>query len=241
MFYNSKRSPGGMAQGNIPSVFVVDTNATRPAVPPRLSKEKKRSDAVQNLLILLVTLALVGLAIEACFIYRFHSFQAENSPHSEKQSGGFPVPTTKSPTDEMRPPKPMAHLTDGQDVQHNKHIMSWSRNADPILYEMNYDKGKLIIQKEGFYYIYSKVYFSPDNSFHHSVEMETERYSGGSIRLLQSRMYSKKSKGPENTSNSYLGGVFHLYKNDAIYVYISNTEQIMRHKAYENVFGAYMI
>lgn len=117
-------------------------------------------------------------------------------------------------------------------------------NAEPLLFEMGYDQKKhqLIIQKEGYYYIYSKVYFSESGSFYHSVEMQTEKYAGTGIRLLQSRQYSsRKEKGPNSFSNSFLGGVFHLYKNDAIYVNISNTKQIIRHKAYENVFGAFMI
>lgn len=112
--------------------------------------------------------------------------------------------------------------------------------ADPLLYEMGYKDGDLIIQKEGFYYVYSKVNFLDADVFHHAIELKTARYTGGKgITLLQSRKYSEGSK--KMRSNSFLGGVFHLYKDDAIFVKVSNTSKIVRHKSFENTFGAYMI
>ncbi|KAM4717013.1 tumor necrosis factor ligand superfamily member 14 [Anableps anableps] len=242
MFFNLKSSTGSMARDGISSVFVVDTHATRPTVPPRLGKEKKQSGAAQSLLFLLVTLALCGMIIEACLIYRLYQSTYAPSASSLKQTGENSVSPTKNPMDGILPSKPVAHLTDGQDVHHDTHIMSWSMIAEPLLYEMEYKNKQLIIQKEGYYFIYSKVYFSEGGTFYHSVAMQTEKYAGGSITLLQSREYSlKKDKGPHSYSNSYLAGVFHLSENDAIYVNISNTKQIVRHKSYENVFGAYMI
>lgn len=112
--------------------------------------------------------------------------------------------------------------------------------AEPILYKMTYENGTLIIQEEGYYYVYSKVFFFLGiESFTHEINVRTERYVGGSITLLQSRNISPRSG--KFQSNSFLGGVFHLYKNDAIYVYTSNTARIARHKSFENIFGAYMI
>lgn len=119
--------------------------------------------------------------------------------------------------------------------------MAWSMNADPLLYEMTYKDKELKIQKEGYYYVYSKVFFSDSNGFQHHISMHTDRYSGN-ITLLQSRKYPSHSKGSQKTqSNSYLGGVFHLYKDDGIFVDVSDTAKIVRHKPSENVFGAYMI
>lgn len=231
-----------MARDGMPSVFVVDTHETRPPVPPRLGKEKKQSATAQSLLFFLVILALFGMIIEAVFIY--HLYQSKYPPSASFSKLSDDTHPTDSSADEMLPSKPVAHLTDGQDAHSDTHVMAWSMIAEPVIYEMVYDKNKhqLIIQKEGFYYIYSKVYFSESSVFYHSVEMQTEKYPGKSIRLLQSRQYSpRKEKGPNSFSNSFLGGVFHLYKNDAIYVKISDTTQIIRHKAYENVFGAFML
>lgn len=112
-------------------------------------------------------------------------------------------------------------------------------DADPLLHEMDYTDRHLVIQNEGYYYVYSKVSFLDSDLFYHFICQETKLYRGKSITLLMSRKYSKKSSYMR--SNSYLGGVFHLNKGDSIYVQVSNTSQIMRHKPYENVFGAYMI
>lgn len=133
------------------------------------------------------------------------------------------------------------YFSDGQDVAHAKNKMAWSMNADPLLYEMTYKDRELKIQKEGYYYVYSKVFFSDSNGFQHRISMHTDRYSGN-ITLLQSRKYPSHSKVSQKTqSNSYLGGVFHLYKDDGIFVDVSDTAKIVRHKPSENVFGAYMI
>lgn len=118
--------------------------------------------------------------------------------------------------------------------------MAWSMNADPLLYQMNYKDGSLLIQKEGFYYVYSKVFFLDSGKFHHSVNLNTRLYSGKSISLLTSRKYSQ-NKFNKVQSNSYLGGVFHLYEDDAIFVQVSNTSKVLRHKSYENIFGVFML
>lgn len=117
--------------------------------------------------------------------------------------------------------------------------MTWSMNADPILYEMSYQHGHLSIQREGYYYVYSKVHFLDTDLFTHSINLKTKRYTGKGITLLQSREYSDKPH--KGRSNSFLGGVFHLFREDEISVKVSNTSKIVRHKAFENTFGAYMI
>ena len=61
-----------MAESGYPSVYVVDTHATRPPVPPRLGKVRRRGGMAQTLLFILVSMALCGIIIEACFIYRLY-------------------------------------------------------------------------------------------------------------------------------------------------------------------------
>ncbi|XP_013880499.1 tumor necrosis factor ligand superfamily member 14 [Austrofundulus limnaeus] len=229
-----------MAERGHCSAFVVDTHMIRPAVPPRLKKGGQRSlSAAQTLLFLLVALALCGMIIEACFIYRLYQTEQISSATISKLLADETSPT-RPPGEDLPPSKPVAHLTDGADVEHHKHVMRWSMVADPILHKMKYENGTLIIQEEGYYYVYSKVFFFlSSESFTHEINVKTERYTGGSILLLQSRNISPRSGRIQ--SNSFLGGVFHLYKNDAVYVHTSNTARIARHKSVENVFGAYMI
>lgn len=226
-----------MAEGGYPSVYVVDSYSTRPAVPPRLSRGQQRSRVAQTLLFLLVSLALVGMTIEACLIYRLYQPKSGSSASYSKHTGGNDV-SSLDQSHRVRPSKPVAHLTDGQDVTHGNQTMAWSTIADPLLYKMTYRDGYLFIQKEGYYYVYSKVSFFDRKMFHHSIERKTPRYNGKSIPLLQSRKYSKASTYMQN---SYLGGVFLLRKDDAIFVKVSNTSCILRNRSYENIFGAYMI
>ncbi|XP_071328777.1 tumor necrosis factor ligand superfamily member 14 [Trachinotus anak] len=229
-----------MAEDKHPSVYVVDTHASRPPLPPRLGQKNQRMGAAQTLLFLLVSVALCGMAIEACLIYHLYQHESAQSGSSSKQSGDEDVTTpSQQHGSDNSPSKPVAHLTDGHDVVHKPDIMAWSMIAEPLLYEMGYKDGGLIIQKEGYYYVYSKVFFFDCGPFHHSVIRKTVKYVGAGIPLLQSRKYSKKSGTAR--SNSYLGGVFHLEKDDALYVKVSNTTKIDRHGSYENVFGAYMI
>ncbi|KAM7371766.1 hypothetical protein PAMP_008976 [Pampus punctatissimus] len=210
-----------MAEGTYPSVYVVDTHTIRPPVLPKLSQGRRCAGRAQTLLFLLVSVALCGMTIEACLIYSLYqtepvtSASASSSKIIAEQAVTSPVKWRKP----VLPSKPVAHLTDGQDVVHGERIMSWSKDADPLLYEMDYKDRSLIIQKEGYYYVYSKVFFMDNDLFHHFVDLRTEKYIGKSINLLQSRQYSNCKKNECNKrSNSYLGGVFHLEKGDAIFV-----------------------
>nr|XP_046272459.1 tumor necrosis factor ligand superfamily member 14 [Scatophagus argus]XP_046272460.1 tumor necrosis factor ligand superfamily member 14 [Scatophagus argus] len=225
-----------MAEGGHPSVYVVDSYGKQPAVPLQVNQRRQRSEVAQTLMFLLVSVALCGMAIEACFIYNLYRAQSESTALFSKLTEDEHVTTRPSI---LLPSKPVAHLTDGQDVVHGQQIMGWSMDAEPLLYEMDYKDGNILIQKEGFYYVYSKVSFLDTDVFYHSVDLKTELYKGKSIPLLNSRKYSVGSS--KVRSNSYLGGVFHLHKGDAIFVKVSNSSKILRYKSFENIFGAYMI
>lgn len=58
-----------MTKGGYPPKCVVDTYTTQPPATPRPSQGARQAAAVQIVLFLLVSVALCGLAIEACFIY----------------------------------------------------------------------------------------------------------------------------------------------------------------------------
>lgn len=230
-----------MAEGGHPSVYVVDSHATFPPVPPRLSQGRRRAGVGQTLLFILMSVALCGMTIEACLIYRLYQTESVTSASISKIITEQDAATAaKLHSLVISPSKPVAHLTDGQNLDHAKDIMAWSTDADPILYKIDYKDRSLVIQKEGYYYVYSKVSFSDTGTFHHLVDMHTEKYTGKSVTLLKSRKYSNHFKHPEQ-SNSYLGGVFLFSKGDAIFVKVSNTSKIVRQDPSENVFGAYMI
>lgn len=133
-------------------------------------------------------------------------------------------------------------LPDGKDVVHGPQIMRWSTIGRHLLHQIGYDNntGSLVVQKEGLYQVYSKVAFKNTSVFHHSVELKTSAYKGKDLPLLTARKYSA-AKHQDQSSNSYLGGVFYLQVNDSIFVKVRNTAQLQRHEAYEHVFGAYML
>ncbi|XP_042248312.1 tumor necrosis factor ligand superfamily member 14-like [Thunnus maccoyii] len=214
-----------MAKGGYTSLYVMDNHATHPPVPPRLSQGRQHASVGQTLLFILMSVALCGMTIEACLIYHLYQTESVTLASSSK------IITVS-----------LSFFPDGQDVVHAKDIMAWSTDADPLLYEMDYKDRSLVIQKEGYYYVYSKVSFSDNDVFHHLVDLRTEKFTGKSINLLKSRKYSNLSKHSSyKQSNSYLGGVFHLSKGDAIFVKVSNTSKIVQQKPSDNVFGAYMI
>lgn len=65
-----------MVKGGHPSVFVVDSYATRPPAQPRLSQGRRSATGAQSILFLLVSLALCGMAVEACLIYRLYQLES---------------------------------------------------------------------------------------------------------------------------------------------------------------------
>ena len=118
--------------------------------------------------------------------------------------------------------------------------MLWDDQGDIILHEMEYKDGVLTIQQDGYYFVYSKIYFVERHNIQHlhSVGRTTARFPKEMV-LLMSREYHPKSAKNFRT-NSYIGGMFHLFENDTIFVKVNNTRVILTTPA-ENYFGAYMV
>ncbi|KAF4115765.1 tumor necrosis factor ligand superfamily member 14 [Onychostoma macrolepis] len=236
-----------MAPGKVsyPSVFVVDSKMRPPPLPPKPGR-RQRKDVIQTLLVILVCVALCGMAVEACFIYHLFTSK-ENSTHPDepqigmrKQEKEHDVAPPKKTLGEMKPSKPMAQLTTGQKTVNG--VVLWHENHQSVLHHVKHkaNEGKLIIEKEGYYFVYSKINFREDNIiFTHSVLWVTHRYVGMEIPLLQSsRLHSKLWL--RTTDNSYLSGVFHLYKGDAVFVRVKNCTLVLSNAA-ENYFGVFMV
>lgn len=127
-------------------------------------------------------------------------------------------------------------------------VVLWHENHQSILHQVKHkaNEGKLIIEKEGYYSVYSKINFMEDNIiFSHSVLQVTHRYVGNEIMLLQSsRSHPKlprlKTDNRYLIDNSYLSGVFHLYKGDAVFVRVKNCTLVLSNSA-ENYFGVFMV
>lgn len=90
--------------------------------------------------------------------------------------------------------------------------------------------------------MYSKLSYSEDgHSFIQMVQEETQRLKSKPITLLT---YSKRNIKPvhkSSLSNSYLGGVFYLYKGDGVYVEVNDGSLIRLHNPSDNFFGMFML
>ncbi|TRY57518.1 hypothetical protein DNTS_023473 [Danionella cerebrum] len=236
-----------MAPGKVsyPSVFVVDGHMEPPPLPPKPGRRQQQT-RIQNLLIFLVFLALFGIAVEACFILHLYSEKERPAPENvpqtamRKQEKEITLPKQR-PLGEMKPSKPMAHLTTGLKVVNG--VVLWHENHDAFLHQVKHksDEGKLITEKEGFYAVYSKInYKETSNTFTHSVLWKTHRFPHEDRLLLESSSLHPKSFKHETTENSFIAGVFHLYEGDAIFVKVKNCSLVLSNSA-ENYFGMYWI
>ncbi|ROL53082.1 Tumor necrosis factor ligand superfamily member 6 [Anabarilius grahami] len=230
-----------MAPGKIsyPSVFVVDSPTRPPPLPPRPGY-RQRQKGIQTLLVVLVVVALCGMTVEACFIYRLYSTKDQPTPPNEpqtamrKQDG---TPSKPRQLGEMKPSKPMAQLTTSKKPVNG--VMQWSHES--ILHHVKFNEEKIIIEREGYYSVYSKVNFHDNRiTCTHSVLRVTPRYAGDAILLLQSSRYRPKLQRLDTTDNSYLSGIFHLYKDDALFVMVKNCTLVLSQAA-ENYFGVFMV
>ncbi|XP_036409432.1 tumor necrosis factor ligand superfamily member 14 [Megalops cyprinoides] len=233
-----------MDEGGVmcPPVFVVDGQAGYP-LPPR--PPPRRRSTVQWLLFLLVSLALCGMAVEACFIYHLYSSRNIPSGRTEKSyQDRNEIETLKTTNHVVKPSAPAAHLTALSLPPQADGVLQWNLDGNSFTHQMQYREGVLVVEEEGYYFIYSKVFFTEPEctSFTHAVLCNTQRYLGGDTELMQSRRFHCRSQWrSRNLLNSYLGGVYHLSKGDSIYVKAQNHTQIVRHISPENFFGAYMI
>ncbi|XP_050928704.1 tumor necrosis factor ligand superfamily member 14 [Lates calcarifer] len=178
------------------------------------------------------------MAIKAIVYLLYQPGSVPSTPSPELVGGeNLPSPSTQ-PSFHMPGSKPAALLTDGPDVAHGPQIMAWSTDHIPLLHEMDYKNGNLLIQRDGVYYVYSKVHFLDSGKFYHSLVWFSTAYPR-SVTLLTSRKSSPRSN--KTTSSTFLGGVFAFHKDDALHGKVSNTTKIKRLGPFENVFGAYMI
>lgn len=120
--------------------------------------------------------------------------------------------------------------------------MEWNVEGNSLIYKFNYNKGKLIVQKEGYYYVYSKLSYSEDySSFIQMLKMDTNLYDGDYPALITYRRHNPKPVQKGTLSDSYLGGVFHLRQGDALYVHVNNGSLVRLHNPSDNFFGMFML
>ncbi|XP_061535745.1 tumor necrosis factor ligand superfamily member 14-like [Phycodurus eques] len=259
-----------MAEGNAashPQVFVVDSRASF-FPPPRPAKKTRWT----LFLLLVVTLGVLGLVVEGCFVYKLYmkteAFSIcvsdplcqnmSNSKIFAKQVGSLkgrvaseggsnevhPVPTPLGH-------KPFAHLMCSSNPVGEKNVVQWvDKDGDAITHQMSYNNGRLLVEQDGYYYLYSKVQINAVevcSLIQHKVMKDTMAYDQ-SIELMKSKRSrcwipkpsSVTSSGGEDIWDSYLAGIFHLVSGDKIFVTLDSI-QTLRPGPTENFMGAFMI
>ncbi|MBN3289328.1 TNF14 factor, partial [Polypterus senegalus] len=215
-----------MSDPNVyPSVFVVDGKVNPVSFPP----DRRRAHKVNtHLLVLyvLVILAFSGLAIEGYYLFTYRTKQDSDPAgyDTQQQIGGCNCssPGTAGP-------------------------LKWeSKLGEAFTNEVDYtENGGLLIKHEGFYYIYSKVFYGEiackqkHTYFSHAICKKMPWYKK-EIELMQMKKFYCIDSAGQWLANSYLGGVFHLQPDEEIYVKVDNKE-LVRLGTAENFFGVFQV
>ncbi|XP_028257230.1 tumor necrosis factor ligand superfamily member 14-like [Parambassis ranga] len=251
--------------GTSPHVFVVDSQANYITMPDEKKSWQARTG--QKFFLLLGVLAAMALIIQGYLIYNlYQKIEAMSLAHcqnlsnpkvsalqggsmSQVGSKGYNVPVMQTQIQD----RPFAHLVGSSTPFSNnetiaeKNIVQWMTGGEAFIQNMTYDNGQLTVEKEGYYYLYSKVQHAAVECslIQHRVMKDTKAYDE-SIELLKSKNLlclkhsSSKHANVEDLLSSFLAGVFHLQKGDKIYVTLDNKQSI-RPGTTENFMGAFMI
>ncbi|XP_062865672.1 tumor necrosis factor ligand superfamily member 6 [Trichomycterus rosablanca] len=258
--------PGSVAPGSVPSGSVAPGSVPSGSAPSGFMPPKQKIKDTY-LPYTLLGVALIGVVVEAVLIYVLYqrtsqtqvSPDTRTSPTMERLKGDHPDSNEIPPLPKM-PDKPAAYLH-GKSPQVDAHgVMQWQSSGQfAFAHGVTYRDGGLELHTEGFYYIFSKVYFSDKCSiFSHKVFWVSKRYNLQPHELMQSISLScpQQTRGrdggqrrqtnqsepeeQENLGNSFLGGVFRLYRGDRVFVNVSDSS-LVRQGVQDNFFGVFMI
>lgn len=253
-----------------PQVFVVDSQASYVPVP--VGRKRMWERAVQKLNLVLLGLVVFGLVIqgylihnlykktEAMSLYMSHPvYQNLSDPRASGLKGGiilsqvgpkdsFDASTLKPQIQQIQQ-KPFANLMGSSQTLDQDNVVQWLNNSgETVTRNMSHSNGRLLVEEEGYYYIYSKMTLEVKDCsfFQHQVLKDTKAY-GKPIRLMNSKRHCGIHMFAEESSlvleelwNSFLAGIFHLQKGDKIYVKLESRER--RHPApADNMMGAFLI
>ncbi|KAI5091258.1 tumor necrosis factor ligand superfamily member 14-like [Silurus meridionalis] len=124
-------------------------------------------------------------------------------------------------------------------------MMDWDERGFPAFrHSLSYSNGNLIIPKDGFYFLFSKVSFRINcSTFTHEIKLNSSRYSYIPINLMMDKRRScvdQKRAHEKNQFSSYLGGVLRLHKKEKVFVSVSDYSSLIT-ETKQNFFGGFMI
>ncbi|TNN63063.1 Tumor necrosis factor ligand superfamily member 14 [Liparis tanakae] len=235
-----------MAEGGVgacPQVFVVDTQTSYISVPS--GKGSRWAGVGQKFLLLLVGLTLLGLVVEGFFLCRLYKKTEELSlckyplcqnlshPQTSGQQGGTILSL-------------LGHKGSNTPVGANNMVLWENIDGETVTHHMGYAKGQLLVEEDGYYYLYSKVTINAEKTrlvIQHKVLKDTSSYDK-SIVLMRSKssrsQTSTKASDNGDLWSSFLAGIFHLQSGDKIFVTLESIDN-MRPGPTDNLMGAFMI
>uniref|UniRef100_A0A1A8BIE5 Light, Uncharacterized protein n=2 Tax=Nothobranchius TaxID=28779 RepID=A0A1A8BIE5_NOTKA len=249
--------------GAPPQVFVVDSQASYISMPT--GKKQKWVIDGQKCLLLLLGLIVLGLFIEGFLIYKVyekterlseyhcpplcHNLSSQSKQESSRQVGSKEsneIPAI--PTSEQQ--RPFAHLLVSSNQTGLGNVVQWADVGEAKIQKMKYERGRLIVEQGGYYYLYSKVELNAGKEcevIFHRVMKETNAY-GEPIELMKSKSNrcwrnkphkSDDSEG-EDLRNSFLAGIHRLEEEDNIFFVVDKIEKLNL-GPYESFMGAFLV
>ncbi|XP_034752303.1 tumor necrosis factor ligand superfamily member 10-like isoform X1 [Etheostoma cragini] len=182
-------------------------------------------------------------------VFSFFLFQGGTmSQVGPKESNEIP---TVRPHLEQVQQRPFAQLIGSNNPIGANNVVQWEHKVgETITYNMGYENGQLLVEKDGYYYLYSKVTLNAVEEcllIEHMVMKNTSAYDK-SIELMHSKSLRCRTPKPSTAKasqgddlwNSFLAGIFHLRSGDKIFVMLKNIHKLLPGPA-ENLMGAFMI
>ncbi|XP_008403779.1 tumor necrosis factor ligand superfamily member 14 isoform X2 [Poecilia reticulata] len=251
-----------------PQVFVVDSQACYLSVP---KKKSTWARAVQKFLPPLLILFALAVIVEGYLIYILYQrtealsgcvsnnlcHNVSHPGNSDQQDGktsrriGTQGWNESNEIPPLQPQKrPFAHLMGAEKSKDN--VVQWKSQGHEDRRRMEYRNSRLVINQEGYYYVYSKLVVDVSEATSpivHTIMSKPSGY-GSLVELLKSKSNwgpKKSSDSSENRGNSsedkwrsFLSGIFLLQDGDEIYVTLSNMDKLSP-EANENCLGAIWI
>ncbi|XP_078514275.1 tumor necrosis factor ligand superfamily member 14 [Lissotriton helveticus] len=229
-----------------PSVFVVDRQV-HPV--PLAKKQRPKPSLLHTVVLLLVLLALAGLAVEAYFLRGFQEdLKALTSQLSKRVNASFEKMIQDK---KWKSGKPAAHVTAAANTVLGQDALLWEpKLGDAFLHEIGYEptKGSLVFNRSGRYYLYSKIQLGmvrcqdedKQQRLTHRIYKTTPRYLEKIDLMTNVKPYCHEDVN-QWWDSSFLGGTFELEEQDAVYVNVDKKELVRVKDGSRSYFGVFMI
>ncbi|XP_028828321.1 tumor necrosis factor ligand superfamily member 14 [Denticeps clupeoides] len=242
----------GAAAPGYPQVFVVDPQAARG--PPPGAARARRPGWKETLLCLVVAACVLGVAVEAGFIYRLCSRDEAPPPRAERKSElTNAAKSTGSESNKTGPPsdRPSAFLR-GSNPPVNGSTLQWSTGSGTFIHGMKYAKnGSLAVAEEGWYYFYSKVSFNEPqcSAVKYKMMKRTPRYKNPIevVRSLSYRCIRSQTTASDipDRANSFLHAAVYMHTDESVYVEVEvdarRGKDVVIPGVHDNVFGGFKL